>query len=129
MKLDLKTIQNINLFEKVTNAKVKDCIFREGLVFIVDEGQVQKALKGIRKVSSLLKQDVKVIGFSSEPEKFVRNLIYPVRANIEAKDMEVIVSVEDARMKGKIFGREKSNLMWINSLVGKYFKGFSVRVE
>lgn len=129
MKLDLKTIQNINLFEKITGANVRDCVEHNGLVFIVEEGHIQRAVSGVHRIEGLLKQKVSVIGFSSDVVKFIRNLIYPVKAKISLDNEVVVISVDDARLKGRIFGRDKSNLKWINSLVGKYFSGVSVRVE
>ena len=44
-KITLETIQLINLFEKITRAKVKDCFTKEmQLIFIVQPGNLMKAL-------------------------------------------------------------------------------------
>ena len=60
MKLNLETIQQINLFENVTGSKVKDSFLDEGiLVFIVEENNVQRALgknsSNIERLKKMLK--------------------------------------------------------------------------
>lgn len=126
MKLNLKEIQHINLFEKITRAKVKDCIINDEITFIIEEGNVQKALgennQNIKKISFILKKPVKIIAFSKTPEKFINNLIYPIRSKIELKDNIIYITEKDVKLKGKIYGREKENLKKIKELANKYFK-------
>lgn len=126
MKLNIKEIQHINLFEKVTRAKVKDCIFDDEITFIIEEGNVQRALgennSNIRKISAMLKKPVKIIAFSETPEKFINNLIYPIRTKIELKDNKIYITEKDVKLRGKIYGREKENLKKIKTLANKYFK-------
>jgi len=135
MKLTLDSIRQITVFENVTKAMVKDCIEREdSLLFIVEEGNVQKALgkdnMNIRKLEHMLKRKIIVIGFQKDPSKFVRNLIYPIRVESIREEGKIItIKAGDTKTKGKIFGREKSNLKWMNELVGKYFKEYTVQVE
>ena len=68
--LNQEVIGFINLFEKVTRAQVKDCFSDDGLVFVVQPGQMGLAIgkKGvnIKKVSGLLKKKVKVISDSAK---------------------------------------------------------------
>ena len=46
MKLTLDSINNINLFENLTGARVKDCFDDEGkIVFLVEEGSKKKLRK------------------------------------------------------------------------------------
>ena len=126
MKLSLKEIQHINLFEKITRAKVKDCIFDDEVTFIIEEGNVQRALgennKNIERISSLLKKKVKIIAFSQTPEKFINNLVYPIRTKIELRDNKIYITEKDVKIRGKIYGREKENLKKIKNLANKYFK-------
>ncbi|HLC58644.1 MAG TPA: NusA-like transcription termination signal-binding factor [Candidatus Nanoarchaeia archaeon] len=127
MKLTLDSINNINLFENLTGARVKDCFDDEGkIVFLVEEGSIKKAIgkegSNIKRVSNIMKKDIKVVGFSDDVCKFVRNLIYPNKADdIKLEDKTVKIMVEDMNIKGRIFGRSKENLKKINSIVKKYF--------
>ena len=130
----METIRFINLFEKVTRANVKDCFLMEdALVFIVQPGQMGLALGkqavNLRKVGSMLKKNVKVYEFSPAPEKFVSNLLYPIRPKeVRREDEEIVIVANDIREKGQIFGREKTKLKRTQDIVSKYFP-VKVRIE
>ncbi|MEK6948312.1 MAG: NusA-like transcription termination signal-binding factor [Nanoarchaeota archaeon] len=128
MKLTIDSINNINLFENLTGARVKDCITEERkLIFLVEEGNIKQALgkenSNIFRLQKLLKKDIEIIGYSDDVSKFVRNLIYPNRADeIKIDNNNVIIVINDQVMKGRAFGRGRENLKKINDLVKKYFK-------
>ena len=128
MKLTLDSINNINLFENLTGARVKDCITEERkLIFLVEEGNIKQALgkenSNIFRLEKLLKKKIEIIGYSDDVLKFVRNLIYPNRADeIKIDNNNVIIVINDPVMKGRAFGRGRENLKKINDLVKKYFK-------
>lgn len=134
VSFDMKTIGFINMFEKLTHAAVKDC-FPEGdsLVFVVEPGQMGLAIgKGganIKKVSSVFKKEIKAFEFNPEPVGFVRNLLFPLKPkDVVREDNVVIIRASDTVEKGKVFGREKTNLRRIQEIVSKYFQ-VEVRVE
>ena len=58
MKLDLEKIQLINIFEKITRAKVVEHIDEN--TFIIEEGDLRKALGknnfNLKKIENLLKK-------------------------------------------------------------------------
>jgi len=124
---DAQTIGLINVFEKVTGARVKDCFFENStLVFVVQQGQMGLAIgrhgANIKKVSAMLKRDVKAIEFNPDPCKFVEGLLYPLRAaEIKHEESSIVIKAHDNAEKGKIFGREKTNLKRIQGIVSKYF--------
>jgi len=134
MKLTQDTIARINLFEKITSAGVKDCLEEEeGLTFVIQEGNVKKALgqdnSNIRRLEGIFKRKIKIIAFSNDPVKFINNLLYPVKADtIELKDESIVITAKDSVIKGKIFGRSKTNLEKIKKLVKKYFNIDEVKV-
>lgn len=134
MKLTQESINNINLFEGLTNAKVKDC-FSDGdkLVFLIEEGNVKKALgrnnSNVERISKILKKEIKIIAFSNDVCKFVSNLIYPNKVDeikIDGKVVDIFVS--DSIVKGRIYGRGRENLKKINSIVKNYFDIVEIRV-
>ena len=130
MKLTLETIQQITFFEKLTGAKVKDCFGNDFLTFIIEEGSVQRAVRGLDRVQKAFKKEIKIIGFSSDPIKFIKNLLYPVKVeNVRKEEKVVIIKCQDNRTKGKVFGREKSRLRFMLSLVKKYFDIEEIKVE
>jgi len=123
---DMQTIGYINLFEKVTKAKVKDC-FSEGgqLYFIVQPAQLWKALgKGgsnIKKIAGIIKKPIRVVEFSQDPAKFAANLIYPIKAEITKEDNRIVIATSNAKEKGQVFGRDKSKLKKMQKIISKYF--------
>jgi len=134
MKLDIKTIGYINIFEQVTRAKVKDCFVDDGLVFVVQEGFLGKAIgkkgENVKKLAEKFKQKIRIIGFNSDVAKFVQNLLFPIKGyEIRKEDDKVVISCEEMKLKGQIYGRDRSNLKWINSMVNRYFKDIEVVIE
>ena len=123
----MQSIGLINIFEKNTGAKVKDC-FNEGdiLVFVVHPKELRKALeKGgekIRRLMAVTKKRIRVIEFNENIEQFALNLLYPLRPETEFKDGVLLLHGKDAQEKGKIFGREKTNFKRIQGIIHKYFK-------
>ena len=88
IKLSLDDIGFISLFEKVTKANVKDCIFnheKNKLTFVVSEGQAGLAIgKGglnIKNLEEQLKKRVEVLEFSDDPIKFLANIFRPIKLN------------------------------------------------
>ena len=50
------------------------------------------------------------------------NILYPLRPETEFKDGVLFIKGKDAKEKGQIFGREKTNFKRIQGLIEKYFK-------
>ncbi|MBT4174474.1 NusA-like transcription termination signal-binding factor [archaeon] len=127
MIFDQKIMGYINLFERLTRAKVKDCL-EEGtsLVFIVQPGEVGKAIgkqgSTIKKVKLKFRKDIKIIEFNPSPEKFLLNLIYPLKSEVEVRDGKLVIMTANSREKGQIYGRERENFKRLSKLVKKYFK-------
>ena len=123
----MQSIGLINLFEKSTGAKVKDFFIEdETLVFVVHPKELRKALeKGgekIKRFSFSAKKRGRVIEFNENIEKFVMNLLYPLRPETELKEGILFIKGKDAKEKGQIYGREKTNLKRIQGIIHKYFK-------
>tara|TARA_Y100000310_G_scaffold327360_1_gene393587 strand:- start:757 stop:1158 length:402 start_codon:yes stop_codon:yes gene_type:complete len=127
MIFDIKILGYINIFEKFTRARVKDCFIDDGvLTFIVFQGDLGKALgkKGetLRKVSAKFKKKIKLIEFNSNQQKFTQNLVYPIKPEVAVTDEKIIIKAKNNFEKGKIFGRDKENYKKLKVLIKKYFK-------
>ena len=134
MRLNLQSIQQINLFENVTGAKVKDCINDEELIFIIEEGNIKSALgkdnANIKKLESLLKKNIKLIAYSKDVIKFVINLIYPIKPdNIDLKDDVIYITINDAKLKGRVYGRGRERLKKLELIIKKYFNIKEIKIE
>jgi len=130
---DQRIIGYIKVFERVSRANVKDCFEEDGtLIFVVQPGQASKAIgKGgdnIKRVAKLTNKKIRVIEFNNNIKRFVLNLLYPTKPELEVHDKEIIIKTNNNKEKGLIFGREKTRLKKIQTLVNKYFK-ITIKVE
>ena len=117
------TIQQINLFEKLTHSKVKDMhSHNEILVFIVDNGAkaIGKEGKNVKKISYLMKKKIKIVEYTENKVNFINSLIYPLKAEITDKG-SFLEAKGDTKTKALLIGRDGKNLKFYNSLLKKYF--------
>jgi N utilization substance protein A len=130
VKFDTETIRLITLFEKVTGAKVKDCVVEDTgrtVFFVVDEGYISLAIgkdgSSVKRVENIIKKNVKVVEFSQNLEKFIKNLI-PQATEVRAKNIDgkniVELKVEKAN-RALVIGRDGKNL--------KLFKEIAQRIH
>lgn len=125
MILDNDLIQKINLFEKLTNAMVKDFFNENGFLIIVNFGDMGKALgKGgvnIKKFSNMINEKVKIVEYNHNPINFLKNLIMPLKADIIKEEDGFINISADTKTKGLLIGRNQKNLEGYNKIFKKYF--------
>jgi len=133
IKYDSDLIKLISLFESLTGAKLRDCIANDSIIFIVNDGEMGKAIgkKGanIRRIEDLLKKRVRLVEYSADVAKFVSNLIHPVKVQ-DIREEEGIVSINasDPKTKGMIIGRDRSKINFINDIVKRHFDIKEVKV-
>jgi len=85
-----KTLRYISVFEKITDAKVVDCIdIPEKVIFIVEKGSIQKAIgkggKNVTKISDAIDRNVHVIEYSEDAGQLLENIFY----SYDVKDVEI----------------------------------------
>ena len=132
VKFDVSTMQTMMLFEKVTHVACKDCILNEGYLFIVPDALMGKAIGkqgvNIKKLESLLKKKVKVVGFVDDISIFVMHLIAPLRASPSFESGVLTLTGKDHQSRGLLIGRDKKHLDFITSVVKRYFDVEEVKV-
>lgn len=124
MKLDQKSLGYISVFEKCTGAEVKDCFFIDTVLYFIvkDIGRaIGKNGCNIKILRDKFKKQIRVVGFSEDAAQFVKNLIYPVEAEVEIKGDKLIIMSKDRKEKGFLFGRDKSKFKNIQGIVKRYF--------
>ncbi|MEK6934385.1 MAG: NusA-like transcription termination signal-binding factor [Nanoarchaeota archaeon] len=132
MKFDIRIIGYITTFENFTGVHAKDCFFHDKeLVFIVDSINLGRAVgkKGIniKRLIAKMKHKIRVIGFDNDPTKFVQNILYPLNGyEISREDNKIIIKTPDNKLKGKIYGRERTNLKFINETLKRHFNTIEV---
>ena len=132
---DKRIIDYINLFENITRSSVRDCFFQNDiLVFVVTEGQASKAIgkngRNVIKFARLINKRLKVIEYHSDPLKFMRNLIAPIKPKyIKLEDKTLEVFVENTKDKGLLIGRDKRNLENFKKVMKSYFKVENIKIR
>jgi len=134
IKFDMQLMQSMNLFEKLTHAKVKDCIVSDELItFIVAPGDAFKAIgKGgsnVKRISNVFKKKIKIVEFSDDKLQFIKNFIMPLKAaEITEEEGVVLIKAVDHQTRGYIIGRGASSLNLLKEVAGRYFKFKDIKV-
>ena len=134
IKFNIDIIKYISLFEKITRTKVKDCIESEqGLVFIVVQGQIGKAVgkqgANIRRLEGLFKKKVKIVEYSDDLIEFVRSYIMPLRADSIREEEDIIIMTStDTKTKGLMIGKNAQNLRKLEEVSRRYFDVKEIKV-
>ena len=117
--LDTETIRLVALFENTTGANVKDCVIdnENSVVYLViDEGEVGKAIGKngmvVKKTENMIKKYIKVFEFSSDVEKFAKNLIPQINSvKIKTENGKNIAEIwVNKKDKAAVIGRDGRNL-------------------
>ena len=131
---DTELLKLMALFENITHSQLKDCFFdREKLVFLVDEGEMGKALgknkMNIVKLEKMLKRKVKIVEFNPNRLQFITNYLAPLRVtDVREEDDIVTVTGADTKTKGLIIGIKAQNLRNLEKIAGKYFTVQEIKV-
>ncbi|WP_456482696.1 NusA-like transcription termination signal-binding factor [Methanopyrus sp.] len=121
VKLETEQIRMIALFESLTGAHVLDCVIdneHNRAIFVVKEGQIGLAIgkkgQNVRRVQEQLGMDVEVVEHSEDPEKFIRNALFParvkgVRVTERGNKKVAIVDVPESE-RGRVIGKGGRNI-------------------
>ncbi len=123
----------ISLFESLTGTKLKDCILDEGLLFIVSEGQIGKAIgkSGVnaKRIEALLKKKLRIVEFNPDLKQFIKNMVYPLHVEeINEEDNVVSIKGKDTKTKGLLIGRDRKNIIQLTAIVKRYFDVEDIKV-
>jgi len=133
IKYDSNSIKLIIFFESMTGARVKDCIINEKIMFIVEENEMAKAIgrngANIKKVEMALKKKVRLVEFSNDVYKFVKNIVYPIEIKgVSQEDGAIVIQGKDNSTKALLLGREKKNIKHLSNIVKRYFNIKEIKV-
>ncbi|MBU1199747.1 MAG: NusA-like transcription termination signal-binding factor [Nanoarchaeota archaeon] len=134
ISFDTDMIKFMSLFESITHSQLKDCFFdREKLVFVVDQGEMAKALgknkANITKLEKLLKRKLKIVEFNENRLQFITNYLAPLRVtDISEEGDTITVTGADTKTKGLMIGIKAQNLRNLENVIRKYFKIDEIKV-
>ncbi|MFC2174913.1 NusA-like transcription termination signal-binding factor [archaeon] len=124
MKLGMDELQYISIIEKITRAKVKDCVLTEGeLVVVVGEGEMGLAIgrngENAEKVREAVGKKVSFIEFSPDQEKFIKKLFAP--AVIESVEVDGETVKLKARESQRVIGKGGKRKKRAETLLERHF--------
>lgn len=129
----MKFIRYLNLFEKLTRVRTKNCfIYNNIIIFGVPSSLVSRAIgehgKNIKQMNEILGRKIKVISFPCNSiYEFVCKIIEPLKfKSLEMNDKEVIINA-GRQSKAALIGRNKTRLIELNNIIKEYF-GKEVRI-
>ena len=132
VKLATDEIRYIGLFESMTGATVKDCIFEDNknkIVYVVKEGDMGLAIgkngDNAQKVKETLNKSIDIIEYSEDPVKFIMNIIWPVKVKSihvsERRDGKKVAVLDiNKKDKGLVIGKEGKNIDRIKNLLKRH---------
>ena len=124
---DANSMKLMSMFESITRARLKDCFENKGqMVFVVEEGEIGKALgkkaSNVKRIEDMLKKRIRIIEFSSDIVKFVRNVIMPNKAeDITYSDGIITITPTDPKSRGFLIGRAAEILRNNEEIVKRYY--------
>ncbi len=134
-KYDVKLLNYMRFFEKITRTQVKDCIDDDNrIIFIVDQLQLRRAIgkngSNVKKLERELNKKIKIVEYNPQIKEFVKSLIMPLRAD-EIIEEEGIVKIksDDRKTKGLLIGKNGRNLRKYEEIIKRYFDIKELRVE
>ena len=132
---DAKVLQTMMLFEKITCAKLRDCIATDNhITFVVMPNQLGKAIgqhaKNVSHLSSLLKKKIRIVEHHEDCISFIKNLLYPVQVKDIAFENDIITIVApDTQSRGLLIGRNAERLRANEAIVKRYFPIKEIRIK
>ncbi len=121
----------MSLFERMTEAVLRDCVERdETVVFVVESGEMGKAIgKGganIDRVRKSVGKDVEVVEYSEDEADFVANAFQPAAiesVEVDDEDGGKVAYVEvNESDKGLAIGKEGENIETAKQLARRHYE-------
>ena len=138
IRITADEIKFMNLFEKITGAKVRDMIQEENTIcFLVNKEDMGLAIgkKGsnIEKVRNTLGKSVYVIEYSDEYSTFVKNIFQPstikeIRISNSSKGKNVVIKT-NKRDRKNIIGYQGEKIKLAKKLLDRYFGLKNIIIE
>ena len=127
--IDMKCMRYLNLFEKITGVRTKNCFsYNNFVIFAVPGALMSRVIgengKNAKQVSYILGKKVKIVSLpenARETEKFVADIVSPFTfRNLEVTDKEIIIYA-NKDSKAALIGRNKIKLEELKKIIEEYF--------
>jgi NusA-like KH domain protein len=129
-KLDITSIQYLNLFERITGIKTSNCFsYNNALVFAVDPQLFSRAIgeqgRNVKRISAILKKRIKIVQLPEriqDAEKFVKAIVYPVefrKISVLGDEMTIMAG---SQSKASLIGRDSRRLIELQTILENFFQ-------
>jgi len=134
--LDITSIQQINLFSKITGVRAQNCFnYSNSILFVVDPNFFSRALgqsgENLRRLSMFLKKKVRIIRTpdSNDMERFVQAIVFPIKfKKLTVDEAGNVVINAGQQSKASLIGRDHARLNELTSIVKQYFNIKDIRI-
>lgn len=128
-KLDIRTIQYMNLFEKTTGIKAKDCFsYNAIIIFTVPRVLISRAFgerrNNLNRLRTKMNRNVKIMVNPSgiyDLERFISTLISPNRFKKISLENDELTVFSLPRTKSVLIGRDKMRLKDLSDILKRVF--------
>lgn len=134
--LTINTIRYLNIFEKITKIRAKNCFFYNGFIyFLVPKKFIYTAIgknsENLKKISKMINKKIKVIIYPTNNEEiieFINKLADPLQLkNVEIKEGKIIIDSGSRETKALLIGRNKRKLEELRK-ISKEFFGYDINI-
>jgi len=132
VKLSTQSIRTMAAFEKITDVHARDCLITDDCVyFLVDPDNVGLAIgksgSTIRQLRKVFGRTVKVFGYYSSPDLFVRHA-FPKAKNVEINSSGITVTIPEEE-KVTAIGRNGRNVKAVRDMLYRHFSVKNLKVR
>lgn len=128
-KINMRAIQYLNLFERVTRIKTRYCFeYNNSIIFAVPGYLVSKAIGengiNIKRLSRMMNHRIKVVAIPSVPADiahFIETLVYPVKFKRVIIETNKVTIHAGPQSKALIIGRNRTRINNLKNILEKYF--------
>jgi N utilization substance protein A len=134
--IDIRKIRYLNLFERITKIRGRDCFFYNNMVFFaVNSDDIFKAIgknsENLKKLSGIIGKRIRIITYPSkikDASKFILQIITPLELReITINDKEVVIDAGSREAKALLIGRDKKKLEELENIIKSFF-GCDIKV-
>jgi len=127
--IDMRCMRYLNLFEKITGVRTKNCFFYNNLIiFAVPRGWVSRVIgeqgKNAKRISYSLGRRIKIVGLPEnikDVERFISDIVSPLMfRSLEVTENEIIISA-NKEARAALIGRNKVKFLELKKIVEEYF--------
>jgi len=131
--LNIESIQQINLFSKVTGVRAKNCFnYSNSIFFVVEPFLVNRAIgingENVKRLSLMLKKKVRIISPPESLENFIQNIVYPVKFKKLSEENGLLTITAGQQSKAALIGRDHARVNELTDIVKQYFEIREIKI-